>query len=231
MKNLPAIRDLDARVARILHQHAIIAGAAAQMAVTAALAGLELKALKKECGHGNWEEFFARHIERHGLKLRTAQNYMALADGLKGKALKNATDSFLLLLEKAPSDLKKADQEKLTKAVAKVADGATLSELYQDLGIVKKPQGSGAKGGNTRGKESGGSATETNSVGAEGGKDNDSDDVDAAATLAGDQTKRLTNLIDEALRDRPFNAATKAERTKLHGLLVDLTAAVKETLK
>lgn len=225
MKNLPAIRDLDARVARILHQHAIIAGAAAQMAVTAALAGLELKALKKECGHGNWEEFFAKHIERHGLKLRTAQNYMALADGLKGKALKNASDSFLPLLEKPPSELNKADQAKLTKAVAKVADGATLSQLYQDLGIVKKPQGSGAKGGNTRGKDAAGEEAEPSEAGSTGSE------VDTAAALAGDQTKRLINLIDEALRDRPFNAATKAERTKLHGLLVDLTAAVKETLK
>ncbi|ACB76673.1 hypothetical protein [Opitutus terrae] len=222
MKNLPAIRDLDARVQRILHQHTTIMTSAAQMAAAAVIAGLELKALKKECGHGNWEEFFASALQQHGLKLRTAQNYMALADGLKSKALKTQPDAFLKLLDSAPSELSKADQQKLTKAVGKVTDGKALSELYQDFGIVKKPQGSGAKGGNTRGK---------------GGTDT-GDDADAPAPKPEDAgwheiTKLLNNLLVEHLEpDNHFwNQCTEARRRELHGNLVDACEAVGATLK
>lgn len=209
------IKDQDKRVAEALRLHASATASAAQMAIAAAKCGLELKALKKEAGHGTWENFFADNFESHGLTLRTAQKYMALADGLKGRALKNESGSFLKLLECAPSELKPAEQEKLTKAVGKVTDGKTLSELYQDFGIVKKPQGSGAKGGAKV-------STKTEEAPA--------DPVQTEAQIAREHTERFVALLKEELTDKKFNAASEKLRKELHGLLVDLTSAVKETL-
>ena len=220
MKATLATTSQSKRVAEALRLHQIVLTSASQMAVAAALAGLEFVALKKEVGHGKWEGFFDQNFgEKVGL--RTAQKYMALADGLKGKALKHgAGGSFLPLLEAAPSDLTKADQERLAKAVAKATDGKALGELYQDFGIAKKPQGSGAKGGNTRTLKSTATTTPAPEV----------SEAEAQATLLRGKTERFTALLDEALLDKPWHAAPTAQRKKLYGLLVDLTAAVKETL-
>lgn len=216
MKNLPAIPDQDKRLAEVLRLHQIVLTSAAQMAVAAAKAGLEFKALKKDVGHGAWEEYFAQHFDGQGITLRTAQNYMRLADGLKSKALKNATGvSFLKLLDTAPSELSKDNQEKLTKAVAKMTDGASLTDLYKEMGIVKKAQGSGAKGGNTHDDKTPPKEMQTAEVVAEGNRAS---------------TRLLTTALEEALLDKPFHAATKADRKKLHGLLIDVAAAIKETL-
>jgi hypothetical protein len=214
-KQLPALRDQEARVAAALKFHHSAQASAAQMAVAAAKCGLELKAIKRECGHGGWEPFFESHFAGEGLSLRTAQRYIALADGLKSKALKNDTVSFLPLLDTAPSALTQAQQKTLTKEVGKLTDGATLSDLYQDFGIVKKPQGSGAKGGAKAGSEEEAPPADSAEVLLEGKKA---------------QTEQLIALLTEALTDRPFNATDKKTRKKLHGLLVDVQSAVKETL-
>jgi hypothetical protein len=216
-KNLPALPNQDKRLAEVLRLHSIINASAAQMAVAAAKCGLELKALKKEAGHGAWEDYFETHLARHGLSDRTARNYMRLADGLKGKALKSASVAVLELLDSAPSALKPAEQEKLTKAVAKMTDGATLSELYQEMGIAKKPQGSAAKGGKLK----------------KGDKDDDESE-EPVMTEAEGRRLRVTALITtltEAIADEPWNAGTVDQRSELHGLLVDCAAKVGSTLK
>ncbi len=215
-KNLPILANQDKRLAEVLRLHQIINASAAQMAVATALAGLELKALKKELGHGNWEDYFADHLARHGLSDRTARRYMALADGLKNKALKSDTVAVLELLDTAPSELKPAEQAKLTKAVAKVIDGATLSELYQDMGIAKKPQGAAAKGGKLK-------------------KDADDDEPDEPVmTEAEGRRLRVATLITtltEALADEPWHAGTFEQRAELHGLFVDCANKLAKTLK
>lgn len=221
-KNLPAISDQDKRVASVLHLHQIVMASASQMAVAAAKAGLEFKALKKEIGHGGWEEFYAKHFEAH-VTLRTAQKYMALADGLKGKVLKNESGgSFLKLLDSAPSALSEKEQATLTKAVAKAMDGKQLSELYQDMGIVKKPQGSGAKGGDTSSKK----------------KDGDAGDEGDAPTTASEippgvdpRAWQLNQLLEEALLDGWWNDCPAAFRATMHGNLTDATDRVAQTLK
>lgn len=219
-KNLPAIPDQDKRVASVLHLHQIVMASASQMAVAAAKAGLEFKALKKEIGHGGWEEFYAKHFESH-VTLRTAQRYMALADGLKGKVLKNDNgESFLRLLDAAPSALSEKDQATLTKAVAKAMDGKQLSELYQDFGIVKKPQGSGAKGGDTSKKKDGDDETPAEPE----GKSEIPADVDPRAW-------QLNQLLEEALLDGWWNDCPAAFRATLHGNLTDAAARVAITLK
>jgi|GEM_PF-5026903 len=216
-KNLPAITNEDKRVAAALHLHATATGAASQMAVAAAKCGLELKAIKKELGTGNWVPWFEAHLEKAGLTLRTGQRYMALADGLKGKALRNDNVSFLALLDSAPSKLSQAEQKTLTKEVSKITDGKALSELYQDFGISKKPQGAGAKGGKAKEKD------DDTSESTE-----DAGEVAAAGNEA--QTQQLIDLLTEGLADKWWNVCNTATRKKLHGLLVDVQAAVKETL-
>lgn len=215
-KNLPALPNQDKRLAEVLRLHNIVMTSAAQMAVAAAMAGLEFKALKKEVGHGGWQDFFEAHFAKHGLSIRTAQNYMGLADGLKTKALKNESGlSFLALLDTAPSELKKADQVKLTKAVAKAADGAALFDLYQEMGIAKKPQGSGAKGGNKHKNDAPPKEIAT---------------AELMAEKARLDTQALITALEEALLDKPFHSASAADRKKLQGLLIDVSAALKETL-
>ncbi|MCX6953374.1 MAG: hypothetical protein NTV51_14575 [Verrucomicrobia bacterium] len=225
-KNLPAIPDQEKRIASVLHLHQIVMAAASQMAVAAAKAGLEFKALKKEVGHGAWEEFYAKNFAST-ITLRTAQKYMALADGLKGKALKNeSAGSFLKLLECAPSALSKTEQATLTKAVAKATDGKALSDLYQDFGIVKKPQGSGAKGGNTHKDKP--EATEP------GGDSTTADTPPTASEIPANVDPRawkLNQLLEEALLDGWWNDCPVEFRKTLHGNLVDAGTRVGATLK
>lgn len=210
-------------MASALRFHAAAHASAAQMAVAAAKCGLELKAIKKDVGHGAFEEFFAKHFAGHGLSLRTAQKYMALADGLKGKALKNESGAFLKLLDAAPSTLSEKDQATLTKAVAKVTDGRALSELYQDFGIAKKPQGSGAKGGNTRKAKGEAAAPEEAAAPAPAASEIPAD-VDPRAW-------KLNQLLEEALLDGWWNDCTAAFRRTLHGNLLDAQQRVSATLR
>lgn len=201
----------DQRIATVLQYHHMAGNAAAQMAVAAAICGLELKAIKKELGHGKWDDWFEENLGE-AISLRTAQRYMALADGIKDKALKNDTVSFLPLLESAPSKLDDSQRARLAKSVAKVTDGATLAELYEVHGIVKKPQGSGAKGG------------------AKGAPTKKAADADVIAEGRREQTHQLIEALNEALQDSIWNAADKPTRKTLHGLLIDAAAQVKETL-
>lgn len=214
-KNLPALANQQERVAAALRYHHAAQASAAQMAIAAAKCGLELKAIKKECGHGPWVDFFENHFQEHGLSLRTAQKYMALADGLKGKALKNESGAFLALLDSPPSKLTEAESKKLTKDLGKVTDGATLSELYQDFGLVKRPQGAGAKGGKKAKANQGDDGEVT-------------PELIAAGKVA--TTEALVTALEEALADKPWNAADEKLRKKLHGLLEDVRSSVKEAL-
>lgn len=215
MKSILALFHREKHVATALKHHQTATSAAAQMAVAAALCGIELKTLKKELGHGEWEDFFAKHFAPHGLSDRTSRRYMALADGLKGKLLKSATVADLKLLDTAPSELPKADQVALTNLIKKSTDGKTISDLYSDFGITKKPQGSGARGGDTTSPDKPASKEETAAMIAEGHK-----------LLA----QGLITTLEEGLLDGWWNSCDKATRKKLHGLLVDVQSKVKETL-
>ena len=73
------------RISIAVQYHRRAESAAHFMAVWGALCGLELQSLKKEQGHGGWQEFYAANIEDK-LPLRTAQYYMQVAEGLKIKA-------------------------------------------------------------------------------------------------------------------------------------------------
>ncbi len=64
------------------------------------------------------------------------------------------------LLSFAPSELNPEQQKRLLSAVHKSVDGETLSELYLDLGIVKKKHGHGLLKDHDKSKKGGDDATE-----------------------------------------------------------------------
>ncbi len=99
-----------------------------------------------------WEKWVEDNCE---FNIRTAQRYIALAMNVKEKALKASfktnLDSFLELLQTPAQNLSAAQQIQLLQSVHKLTDGATISQLYLDFGITKKPQGSAGKGGDLGG--------------------------------------------------------------------------------
>jgi len=218
-KHLPAITDQEKRVAAALHFHEMASTSAAQMAIAAAKCGLELKAIKKDLGHGAFEQWFGAHLDRDGFRLRTAQKYMALADGLKGKVIKNAPGAFLELLDSAPSKLSEQQQRSLTKAVSKMTDGATLTELYRDFGIAKKPQGSGATGGKKDSKPEATAPTPPPPTPST---------IPAGWDV---QAHDLNSLLVEALTDGWWNDCTEERRRELLGNLTDAATQISATLK
>jgi len=131
--------------------HAAARNAACLTTLHAVLAGMELQKIKATLGHGHFGEFIKEVFE---FSDRTARNYMGLADGVKGKALfKRQPERIRRLLTSAPSEIKGEDAEVLHRVIRKATKGANLAQLYQDFGIIKAPQGSGASGGGEGGKK------------------------------------------------------------------------------
>ena len=121
--------------------------AIAQGACWLVLAGNALLEEKKKVGHGGWDLWVAENCE---FNLRTAQRYIALAIGVKNKALQHNikdTSELIPLLRTPVDELSPKNQEHLLYLVHKLTDGQTVQQLYMDFGITKAPQGSGAKGG------------------------------------------------------------------------------------
>jgi hypothetical protein len=113
---------------------------------------VELIRLKKTVKRGDWEKWVEDHCEYN---IRTAQKYMGVAEGVKNKALREATKtnlrSFLELLERPASSLTEAEQHQLLQSVHNLTDGETIQQLYLDFGVIKKGKG-GLRGGDTSGK-------------------------------------------------------------------------------
>lgn len=155
----------------------------------------------------SWEEALKQHL---GIGKMTAWRWMEMAKAAKPRLAKSDLQ-LGAILEKHPGALTGPEQELLRHAVHKISDGRTQMEFMLEEGIIKAPQGSGAKGGNTGGRQA------TN--------------VEVLAEGQREQTRLLINLLTEALTDRPWNPADEADRRKLHGLLIDTASAVKETLR
>jgi hypothetical protein len=135
----------------VYHRNAMFS--TAQAACWIVMAGAELRRCKKTMKHGGWEKWVETHCE---FSDRTAQKYMQLAEHVKDKALRDSSKanagSFLELLEKPAATLTEGEQLTLLKAVHGLTDGATVSELYEDFGIVKRMKDRGGKrtkGGDT----------------------------------------------------------------------------------
>lgn len=164
------------------------------------MAGLQLAAEKKKLKHGQWESWVEHNCD---YDIRTAQKYMGLGDGVKGRALKNESRSFFKLLESSPADLSPDQQEKLFGAVQKLTDGETVADLYRGFGIVKSLAGSGLKGKKR--------------------KHTPGTDVNDAAKVASDLWKpHIEFLEDDGLERRSWKDLPTAELDRLRAVHTDL---------
>jgi hypothetical protein len=172
-KTTTAIKTIEAEIVsgslsiptNALHnQYHRCAQAAAGMATGyAILCGLELQKIRAEvakpgkrsdlthAGAGGWEAWVESNCE---FSIRTAQKYMAVAEGVKGKILQTElSKSLAIMCNVAPSALTDGNREKLLKSVSKVTEGQTLQQLYMDFGITKAdPRANLKKGGATHTK-------------------------------------------------------------------------------
>jgi hypothetical protein len=127
------------------------------------MAGFELLALRKDHNvkHGGdrrskpnvsdlieqtpWPELVKQNA---GISDDTARNYMAMAEACKPRLKKLAgSDRLRELLLQPPSQWTADDYTLIEATVHKITDGKTQLEFMWELGVAKKPQGSGATGG------------------------------------------------------------------------------------
>ncbi len=149
-----------------------------------------------------------------GVSEDTANRYRAMFAGAKKRVpMLNVPE----LLGTPLGQLPEPKRQQLLAAVHKATDGKTGQQLMWDWNLAKRPQGSEVRGGNT----------------TKGGGDDTPEASNSEVIVAGkrEQTRQLTALLEEYLTDRPWNACEKTERQKLHGLLTDAAAAVKDTFK
>lgn len=139
-----ALTTLDPRAAKVREYHQIAMNAAHQATAAAIFAGLELRAiqadLKKSRTGETFEQWLSNHAELLGFTRATAFRYTALADQIKNKLLSGRDASLDRLLSLAPSQMNPHQAKLLLQTVNKSVDGAPLTELYIDYGIVKPPR-------------------------------------------------------------------------------------------
>jgi hypothetical protein len=142
------------------HYHRCAQTAAAQATGYAILCGLELQRVRAEVAKpgkrsdlptalsGGWEKWVEENCE---FSTKTAQRYIAVADGIKGRLAQTTASKHLAsIVDIAPSALDSGQREKLLKSVSKVTEGQTLQQLYMDFGITKAdPRTNLRKGGAT----------------------------------------------------------------------------------
>lgn len=129
--NLP---DPDAaldRVGRIAFYHGLATSAARVSVMAAIAAGVELHRAKAEAEHGMFLSWVERHCE---FTDRTARNYMTLAERILGDRLPALVEAN----GRAPAAA-------LIEEHASATDARTLTELYAEMGIVRKGAGLGGR--------------------------------------------------------------------------------------
>lgn len=161
--------------------------------------------------------------QKLGVSPDTAARWVEMAHAAK-KRLSSGDLTLGAILEKHPGTLTSAEQELLKTAVHKISDGRTQLEFLLECGVTKAPQGSGARGGNTR-PAALANAAAANEAGTEGAPA--AEPADAWEPRA----KHLNDLCVEALGDQWWNECGEAERRRLHGNLLDAVNAISATLK
>jgi hypothetical protein len=167
------------------------------------MAGLQLEAEKKNVLHGEWGGWVDENCD---YDIRTAQRYIKLAEGIKGRALKNDSVSFFKLLDSTPADLSPAQQEKLFRAVQKLTDGETVADLYLACGIIKAPAAAGLKGKKRKHTASGGDVNDAAEIASDLWKphidflENDGLDGRSWKDLPSDELARLAETVTELNR-------------------------------
>jgi hypothetical protein len=165
-RRLASLSDLDALTAgppdpwRRAREYVRGASMAAKMTVAfQVLTGFELIALKKDSGvqrggdrRSNpkdsglkWEDLVKSEL---GIGDDTARTWMKMAEAIRPR-LKKLGGSFeaLPMLELPPAQWNDEQRATLATVVKKATDGKTQLDFLTELGLAKKPQGSGVKGG------------------------------------------------------------------------------------
>lgn len=94
----------------------------------------------------SWPDLVKREA---GVSDDTARNWMKMADGVKRQWKKlPIRDRLNTLMSVPPSQWQDTDAKLISDAVHKATDGRTQLEFMWELGVAKKPQGSGARGRN-----------------------------------------------------------------------------------
>ena len=150
-----------------------------------------------------------------GVSETTAWRWMEMAKVARKRLEKDGTD-LAALLAQPPSALTEGEREALKRAVHKITDGQTQSELMLEWGITKKPQGSGATGG---------------------ARQSSADDADGEPAAPDDGwhpiAKQLNTLLLEHLDEanQYWFQCSEAKRRELLGNLRDAATRIAATLK
>lgn len=129
--NLP---DPDAaldRAGRIAFYHGLATSAARVSVMAAIAAGVELHRAKAEAEHGMFLSWVSKNCE---FAERTARNYMSLAEGVLG-------DRLPVLVAASGRAMAPA----LIEKHAAETEARSLTELYADMGIVRRTAGLGGR--------------------------------------------------------------------------------------
>lgn len=123
------------QIERIKTYDAGCRGAFNQQMGYAFLAGMELNAVKDRLPHGQFLKWREAYLVQ--LPERSAQRYMKFAVTIAAsKGLPRFEDVKLL----PDGTIPEKEREQIIKAVHKIADGKTLTELYRDLGVIRDPE-------------------------------------------------------------------------------------------
>ena len=142
-KSLSTVSSLDQSIGKIRDYHRLAMNGANQTVAAAIFAGLELLSVQqmlkaaKDAPPVIFLQWFEQNENQLGFSLSTKDRYMRLASGIKPK-LKAAHPELDRLLSLAPSQMNDAQALTLMKALHKSVDGESLTELYEDFGIVKE---------------------------------------------------------------------------------------------
>jgi hypothetical protein len=156
-------------------------------------------------GHKSWAEFVKSEV---GISDDTARNWMNMARAAAPRIRKETGFKELPLLN--PSEMT-AEQEKSVDAVVhKLADGKSQMDFMMELGLAKKPQGSGAKGGHKP-------AADPNKPKPENPEQQAAIDI---------WTPILRDLELEGLDEKSWAHLPDALLARLKGILIDLNKLV-----
>jgi hypothetical protein len=191
----------------------------------AAAAGAVMIQKKAVAAHGEflpWLEKLRLPDGRY-IQVRTAQNYMRLAEEMAERILsmpntkrvsylgKGDTDGKTSVLELlAKLDSSKADElhrSAIAEAVREITSESNLRQLYFDWGICKKPKTLG------------------------GARPGPSPDIDKAQVYGAWWAEKISELYGYAVTAKTQVHLKQIQIKEMHGLLVDITAAFKELIQ
>jgi hypothetical protein len=139
----PCHEELGLCATRIMVNYQLARNCAAQAVIYAAKCGAVMNQAKELVGHGKFGKWLKKHCP--AVTQRTATNYMALAGQIAHSAKLETVSNLNLLELPDPRDLKDGENDRALKSVRQITQGKTLTQLYEDFGIIKPRKTKGAE--------------------------------------------------------------------------------------